>query len=53
MEDYSKLSDRELLLDNRSDSGKIAELISRYMKIVFACARKFAQFADYEELSDE
>ena len=50
MEDYSKLSDRELLLDNRSDSGKIAELISRYMKTVFACARKFAQFADYEEL---
>lgn len=50
MEDYSKLSDRELLLDNRSDSGKIAELISRYMKTVFACARKYAQFADYEEL---
>lgn len=50
MEDYSKLSDRELLLDNRSDSGKIAELISRYMKTVFACARRYSQFADYEEL---
>lgn len=50
MEDYSKLSDSELLRDNPSDSGKIAELISRYMKTVFAGARKFSQFADYEEL---
>ena len=50
MEDYSKLSDRELLRDNLSDSGKIAVLISRYMKTVFSCAKKYAQFADYEEL---
>ncbi len=50
MEDYSKLSDSELLQENPYDSGKIAELISRYMKTVFACARKYAQSADYEEL---
>lgn len=50
MEDYSKLSDRELLRDNLSDSGKIAVLISRYMKTVFSYAKKYAQFADYEEL---
>ena len=32
------------------DSGKIAELISRYMKTVFLYAKKYSSFADYEEL---
>lgn len=50
MEDYSKLSDRELLRDNSSDSGKIAELVSRYMKTVFSFAKKYSRCADYEEL---
>ena len=50
MVDYSKLSDKELLRDNSSDSGKIAELVSRYMKSVFSFAKKYSRFADYEEL---
>ena len=50
MKDYSELSDDELLQDNPFDSGKIAELISRYMKMVFSYAKKYSQCADYEEL---
>lgn len=52
MADYSPLSDRELLADNPRDSAKTAELISRYMKMVLAAARKFSESygrADYED----
>ncbi len=44
----SGLSDKELL--DASDGDKIAELVSRYMKSVFACAMKYSSSADYEEL---
>lgn len=47
---YSRMSDRELLENNSADSGKIAELISRYMKAVFAAAAKYSSAADHEEL---
>ena len=47
---YSQMSDRELLENNAADSGKIAELISRYMKAVFAAAAKYSSAADHEEL---
>lgn len=50
MLDYSAMSDRELLENTPPDSGKIAELISRYMKTVFAGARRYSDCADYEEL---
>lgn len=50
MSDYSAMSDKELLQNDPPDSGKIAELISRYMKTVFSCAKKYSGFADYEEL---
>lgn len=50
MVDYSQLSDRELLENNSADSGKIAELISRYMKAVFSSASKYSGLADREEL---
>lgn len=50
MADFSKLSDKELILANRSDSGCAAELISRYMKLVFSLAKKYSGCADYEEL---
>lgn len=50
MSDYSSLSDKELLEESPAESGKIAELISRYMKLVFAGARKYSSSADYEEL---
>ena len=55
MSEYANMSDDELLRDKLSekgtgDSGKIAELISRYMKKVFDCARKYSSCADYEEL---
>lgn len=50
MSDYSALSDRELLDNDPDESGMIAELISRYMKLVFASARKYSSSADYEEL---
>lgn len=48
--DFSKLSDKELLSANRSDSGCAAELISRYMRLVFSLAKKYSGCADYEEL---
>lgn len=47
------MTDRELLENietNAADSGKIAELISRYMKAVFAAAAKYSSAADHEEL---
>lgn len=50
MVDYSQMSDKELLENNSADSGKIAELISRYMKAVFASAAKYSGLADHEEL---
>ncbi len=50
MADLSRMSDRELLENNSADSEKIAELISRYMKTVFAAAVKYSNMADYEEL---
>lgn len=50
MSEYSELSDKELLESYPKESGKIAELISRYMKIVFAGARKYSSSADYEDL---
>ena len=50
MADYSQLSDRELLENNSADSGKIAELISRYMNAVFSSAAKYSGLADREEL---
>ena len=50
MAQYSELSDRELLEGIPSDGGKVTELISRYMNIVFSCAGKYSDCADYEEL---
>lgn len=57
LSDISKFSDKELLapcgLDltaGFSENERIAELISRYMKTVFAYAAKYKSFADYEEL---
>lgn len=50
MSDYSAMSDKELLRNDPPDSGKLAELISRYMKMVFAGAKRFSGAADYEEL---
>lgn len=65
MSEFSDMSDNELLRVQTErpeeaadrdrcgimqDSGRLAELISRYMKTVFACARKYASAADYEEL---
>ena len=50
MVDYSQMSDRELLENNSADSGKIAELISRYMKAVFSSVAKYSGLADREEL---
>lgn len=52
MIDYSSLSDQELLKNNPPDNGKTAELISRYMKLVLAAARRFSESydcADYED----
>ena len=50
MSDYSALSDSELIRNDPPDSGKTAELISRYMKMVFSRARAYSDTADYEEL---
>ncbi len=50
MSDYSSLSDKELIRSDSPDSGKTAELISRYMKMVFSRARAYSDLADYEEL---
>lgn len=52
MVDYSHMSDKDLLenISTDRDSGKIAELISRYMKTVFISAEKYSGFADREEL---
>lgn len=50
MSDYSALSDKELIRNDPPDSGKTAELISRYMKTVFSCAKRYSGAADYEEL---
>lgn len=47
---YSHYSDRELFEDPPLDSGKTAEIISRYLNLVFSCARSFSPSADYEEL---
>lgn len=43
------MSDEELLSGSR-DNGETAELISRYMKLVFSIARRYSGSADYEEL---
>lgn len=51
--DLSSCSDKELLDaadGSKPDGGRIAELVSRYMKTVFACAAKYAGSADYEDL---
>ena len=50
MAQYSDLSDSELLESIPFDGGKVTELISRYMNIVFACAGRYSGSADYEEL---
>lgn len=50
MTDFSKFSDKELICRNHSDSGAVAELISRYMKLVFGLSKKYSGCADYEEL---
>lgn len=50
MSGYSAMSDKELLRNDPPDSGKLAELISRYMKMVFAGAKRYSGAADYEEL---
>ena len=50
MSDYSAMSDKELLRNDPPDSGKLAELFSRYMKMVFAGAKRYSGAADYEEL---
>ena len=50
MAQYSDLSDRELLESIPLDGGKVTELISRYMNIVFSCAGRYSGSADYEEL---
>lgn len=50
MADYSSFTDKELLRSDPPDSGKVAELISRYMKTVLACAKRYSSAADYEEL---
>lgn len=54
---YSQMTDRELLENietNAADSGKLAELISRHMKAVFAAAARYSAMysgsADREEL---
>lgn len=52
MADYSSLSDRELLANDPHDNAKTTELISRYMKMVLAAARRFSESygrADYED----
>lgn len=48
MSNLSELSDKELL--DATNGDKIAELVSRYMKSVFACAVKYSSSADYEDL---
>lgn len=50
MADYSHMSDRELLENNSADSGKITELISRYMSAVLSAAARYSGAADHEEL---
>ena len=45
MTDYSLFSDEQLL-----EKGMAAELLSRYVSLVFAMARKYSASADYEEL---
>ena len=50
MAQFSELSDSELLESIPLDSGKVTELIQRYMNVVFSCAGKFSGSADYEEL---
>ncbi len=50
MANYSEWTDRELFENTPLDSGKVAELISRYMNIVFSCAKVFSSGADYEDL---
>ena len=50
MSQYSKMSDRELFDSLPLDGGKVTELISRYMNIVFSNAGRYSDCADYEEL---
>ncbi len=50
LEDNSMLSDKELIDRNRSDGGYAAEIISRHIKLVFALAKKYSEYADHEEL---
>lgn len=47
---YSEHSDRELFENPPLDSGRTAEIISRYLNLVFSSARSFSSSADYEEL---
>ena len=47
---YSDYSDRGLFENPPLDSGRTAELISRYLNLVFSLARSFSSSADYEEL---
>lgn len=54
--DYSAFSDEELIKsfeERLTDSGRITELVSRYMKTVFFYAAKYSAFADYEELASD
>lgn len=50
MGNYSGWSDRELFEAPPLDSGKVAELISRYINAVFSAAKSFSSGADLEEL---
>lgn len=50
MAQYSDNSDRELLENAPLDSGKVAELISDNMNIVFSLAKKYSGCADHDEL---
>ncbi len=50
MADYRNTSDKELLGIMQTDGKAAAELISRYMSVVFSSARRFSGSADYEEL---
>lgn len=50
MKDNSMQNEKKLIEQNRSDSEKVAEMISSHLKIVFAIAKKYSAYADYEEL---
>ncbi len=51
MADYSSMSDEQLVAGGLSaDGGRVTELISRYSNLVFSMAKRYAAYADYEEL---